>query len=58
MFERAMYQMVVCGLLLILMAVGNFVNTVATLIAKAKIKSKMKKQGKQVLQRMTSKKIA
>jgi hypothetical protein len=40
------------------MAVGNFVNTVATLIVKAKIKSKMKKQGKQVLQRMTSKKTA
>nr|XP_024385292.1 transmembrane protein 120 homolog isoform X2 [Physcomitrium patens] len=54
--DESEWQMVVCGLLLILMACGNFVNTVATLVAKAKIKSKMKKKGKQVLQRMTSKK--
>ena len=39
---------------MIAMAWGNFVNTVATLIAKAKIKAKMKRKGKQMLQRMTS----
>lgn len=37
------WQMVVCGLLLIAMAFGNFFNTIATLVAKAKIKAKMKK---------------
>jgi hypothetical protein len=46
-------QMVVCGLLLIAMACGNFVNTVATLTAKAKIKAKMKRNGKQMLHCMT-----
>ncbi len=51
-------QVVACGLLLIIMAVGNFVNTVATLVAKAKIKAKMKKKGKQMLHRMTSKKVS
>jgi hypothetical protein len=52
------WQVVACGLLLIIMAVGNFVNTVATLVAKAKIKAKMKKKGKQMLHRMTSKKVS
>jgi len=52
--DESEWQMVVCGLLLIAMAWGNFVNTVATLIAKAKIKAKMKRKGKQMLQRMTS----
>ena len=46
-------QMVVCGLLLIVMACGNFVNTVATLIAKAKIKAKMKRKGNEMLHCMT-----
>jgi len=44
--DESEWQMVACGFLLILMACGNFINTVATLIAKAKVKSKMKKQGK------------
>lgn len=35
--------MVVCGLLLLAMAFGNFSNTIATLVAKAKVKAKMKK---------------
>jgi hypothetical protein len=52
------WQVVACGLLLIIMAVGNFANTVATLVAKAKIKAKMKKKGKQMLHRMTSKKVS
>ncbi|KAG0568013.1 hypothetical protein M758_7G176600 [Ceratodon purpureus] len=37
------WQMVACGLLLIAMAFGNFSNTIATLVAKAKVKAKMKK---------------
>jgi hypothetical protein len=51
------WQMVVCGLLLIIMALGNFSNTVATVVAKAKIKAKMK-QTKQMLQRMSSSGLA
>lgn len=51
-------QMVVCGLLLIGMAWGNFVNTVATLTAKAEMKAKMKRKGKQMLHQMTSTKKA
>jgi hypothetical protein len=51
-------QTVVCGLLLITMAVGNFSNTVATLITKAKFKAKMRKKGQEVLQLMTSKKLS
>lgn len=42
-----------CGLLLIAMAFGNFFNTIATLVTKAKIKAKMKKMkhlGKNALQ--------
>ncbi|XP_010276209.1 PREDICTED: transmembrane protein 120 homolog [Nelumbo nucifera] len=37
------WQVVVCGILLILMAVGNFANTVQTLMAKSRVKAKMKK---------------
>ncbi|RLN07212.1 hypothetical protein C2845_PM11G11920 [Panicum miliaceum] len=36
-------QVVVCGILLVVMAVGNFVNTVETLILKLRFKAKMKK---------------
>ncbi|MQM00162.1 hypothetical protein Taro_032891 [Colocasia esculenta] len=36
-------QVVVCGIILILMAVGNFVNTVQTLMAKSRFKAKMKR---------------
>ncbi|KAL3699820.1 hypothetical protein R1sor_017842 [Riccia sorocarpa] len=51
--DEAEWQMVACGLLLLIMAVGNFSNTVATVVAKARIKAKMK-QTKHVLQRMSS----
>ncbi|CAM6092749.1 unnamed protein product [Calypogeia fissa] len=55
--DSSEWQMVVCGLLLIIMALGNFSNTVATVVAKAKIKAKMK-QTKQMLQRMSSSGLA
>ena len=43
-------QVVVCGILLIAMAIGNFANTVDTLMAKSRFKAKMKKsKGKQDL---------
>ncbi|KAI3818711.1 hypothetical protein L1987_12526 [Smallanthus sonchifolius] len=37
------WQVVACGILLIIMAVGNFVNTVQTLVLKSQFKAKMKK---------------
>ncbi|KAL6857023.1 hypothetical protein ACP4OV_018405 [Aristida adscensionis] len=37
------WQVVVCGVLLIAMAIGNFANTVDTLMAKSRFKAKMKK---------------
>jgi uncharacterized membrane protein YecN with MAPEG domain len=37
------YQVVVCGILLVVMAVGNFVNTVETLVLKLRFKAKMKR---------------
>ncbi|KAL6629694.1 hypothetical protein ACP70R_029459 [Stipagrostis hirtigluma subsp. patula] len=37
------WQVVVCGILLVVMAVGNFVNTVETLILKLRFKAKMKR---------------
>ncbi|KAF5194469.1 Transmembrane protein [Thalictrum thalictroides] len=37
------WQVVVCGILLVVMAVGNFANTVQTLISKSRIKAKMRK---------------
>jgi hypothetical protein len=33
----------VCGILLVVMAVGNFINTVETLMAKSRVKAKMKR---------------
>ena len=36
-------QVVVCGILLIAMAIGNFANTVDTLMVKSRFKAKMKK---------------
>ncbi|KAJ6809769.1 transmembrane protein 120-like protein [Iris pallida] len=36
------WQVIVCGILLVLMAVGNFANTVQTLVAKSRFKAKMK----------------
>ncbi|KAK4802281.1 hypothetical protein SAY86_000484 [Trapa natans] len=37
------WQVMFCGMLLVLMAVGNFVNTVQTLMTKSRFKAKMKK---------------
>ncbi|XP_059662078.1 uncharacterized protein LOC132308108 [Cornus florida] len=37
------WQVIFCGVLLVLMAVGNFTNTVETLMAKSKFKAKMKR---------------
>ncbi|KAL3521739.1 hypothetical protein ACH5RR_019888 [Cinchona calisaya] len=37
------WQVVTCGILLIIMAVGNFANTVQTLVTKSRVKAKMKK---------------
>ncbi|XP_047321478.1 transmembrane protein 120 homolog [Impatiens glandulifera] len=37
------WQVITCGILLIIMAIGNFVNTVQTLVAKSRFKAKMKK---------------
>ncbi|KAM3686617.1 hypothetical protein ACJW31_10G015000 [Castanea mollissima] len=37
------WQVFFCGILLVLMAVGNFVNTVQTLMAKSRFKAKMKR---------------
>ncbi|XP_071732154.1 uncharacterized protein [Rutidosis leptorrhynchoides] len=37
------WQVITCGILLIIMAVGNFANTVETLILKSRFKAKMKK---------------
>lgn len=38
-----LWQVIVCGVLLVVMAVGNFVNTVQTLISKFRFKAKVKK---------------
>ncbi|KAA3460005.1 transmembrane protein 120-like protein [Gossypium australe] len=44
------WQIIFCGILLVVMAVGNFINTVQTLVAKSRFKEKMKKtKGKQEL---------
>ncbi|KAJ4830932.1 hypothetical protein Tsubulata_009164 [Turnera subulata] len=37
------WQVIFCGILLVFMAVGNFLNTVQTLIAKSRFKAKMKR---------------
>ncbi|KAJ8764842.1 hypothetical protein K2173_010307 [Erythroxylum novogranatense] len=37
------WQVILCGMLLVLMAVGNFLNTVQTLMAKSRFKAKMKR---------------
>lgn len=48
------WQAIVCGVLLIIMAVGNFINTVGTLVTKARFKAKMRRKGHQMLVRMGS----
>ncbi|KAJ3672539.1 hypothetical protein LUZ60_007260 [Juncus effusus] len=37
------WQVIACGVLLVVMAVGNFINTVQTLMSKSRFKQKMKK---------------
>ncbi|KAG6438372.1 hypothetical protein SASPL_103313 [Salvia splendens] len=37
------WQVITCGVLLIVMAVGNFVNTVQTLVRKSRVKAKIKR---------------
>ncbi|XVF53246.1 hypothetical protein PTKIN_Ptkin05aG0084300 [Pterospermum kingtungense] len=37
------WQVTFCGIILILMAIGNFINTVQTLMAKSRFKAKMKR---------------
>jgi len=37
------WQVLVCGILLVVMAVGNFVHTMETLVLKLRFKAKMKK---------------
>ncbi|XP_015070696.1 transmembrane protein 120 homolog [Solanum pennellii] len=37
------WQVVTCGILLIIMAAGNFANTVKTLVTKSRVKAKMKR---------------
>jgi len=36
-------QVIFCGVLLVLMAVGNFANTVQTLMVKSRFKAKMRR---------------
>lgn len=36
-------QLIFCGILLVVMAIGNFTNTVKTLVAKSKVKAKMRR---------------
>eukprot|EP00252_Welwitschia_mirabilis_P006383 TRINITY_DN1724_c0_g2_i1.p1 TRINITY_DN1724_c0_g2~~TRINITY_DN1724_c0_g2_i1.p1 ORF type:complete len:376 (+),score=50.84 TRINITY_DN1724_c0_g2_i1:613-1740(+) len=49
------WQVVVCGMLLLIMAIGNFLNTVETLVAKSRVKAKMKKtKSKLNMERSTS----
>eukprot|EP00271_Cylindrocystis_brebissonii_P014543 TRINITY_DN35904_c0_g1_i1.p1 TRINITY_DN35904_c0_g1~~TRINITY_DN35904_c0_g1_i1.p1 ORF type:complete len:402 (+),score=97.52 TRINITY_DN35904_c0_g1_i1:166-1371(+) len=53
-YEETEWQMAACGLLLLIMASGNFRNTVATVVAKFRIKAKMRKQGRVMLKKMAS----
>ncbi|CAH8316369.1 unnamed protein product [Eruca vesicaria subsp. sativa] len=39
----AEWQVLICGVLLVVMAVGNFINTVETLMVKSRFKAKMKR---------------
>ncbi|GJP30833.1 hypothetical protein CLOM_g7163 [Closterium sp. NIES-68] len=45
LYEMFEWQIFACGILLIIMAVGNFTNTVATVATKLTIKAKMRKKG-------------
>ncbi|XP_020113336.1 transmembrane protein 120 homolog [Ananas comosus] len=49
------WQVIACGILLVVMAVGNFANTVQTLMAKSRFKAKMKRtKSKQDFDQCTS----
>ena len=51
LIENYCWQVIFCGILLVLMAVGNFANTVQTLMVKSRFKAKMKRsKSKQELQ--------
>ncbi|KAL1222152.1 hypothetical protein V5N11_011031 [Cardamine amara subsp. amara] len=39
----AEWQVLICGILLVVMAIGNFINTVETLMVKSRFKAKMKR---------------
>ncbi|KAG8480902.1 hypothetical protein CXB51_025471 [Gossypium anomalum] len=44
------HLVIYCGILLVLMAVGNFINTIQTLVTKSRFKAKMKRsKRKQIL---------
>lgn len=45
------WQAIFCGILLVLMAVGNFVNTMQTVMAKSRFKAKMKSKAKHDMDR-------
>lgn len=53
-YEYFEWQIAACGTLLVSMAVGNFSNTVGTVVVKYRMKAKMRKQGHQMLERMSS----
>ncbi|KAG0473344.1 hypothetical protein HPP92_015201 [Vanilla planifolia] len=48
------WQVVVCGVLLVLMAVGNFLNTVQTLLTKSRFKAMKRSKSKQDLDQLPS----
>lgn len=53
--DKCPVQVLFCGFLLVLMAVGNFSNTVQTLMAKSRFKAKMKRsKSKQELSQTNS----
>ncbi|KAL6501000.1 hypothetical protein OROHE_025197 [Orobanche hederae] len=52
------WQVITCGILLIIMAVGNFANTVQTLVTKSRVKAKIKRgKSRQELNQGSSDKI-
>ncbi|EYU19720.1 hypothetical protein MIMGU_mgv1a009043mg [Erythranthe guttata] len=52
------WQVITCGILLIIMAVGNFANTVQTLVTKSRVKAKIKRgKSRQDLSQVSSDKI-
>ncbi|CAA3001491.1 transmembrane 120 homolog [Olea europaea subsp. europaea] len=51
------WQVITCGILLIIMAVGNFSNTVQTLVTKSRVKAKMKGKSRQELNQDSDGKI-